>query len=203
MTQDEWIKIAFGLAGGGLVGSLITNLWTEWRNRITPIAYRIENDRLFTPTQEFSTLQVSITVLHDNEPYSFNNLFIAQVELINRGNKDLDKLTYGISLDGAKKIIFAETEGQDRHHVMTPAEVACPSTPLTKMDFTCQPFHRGNIYRLKLYVVSLEGDAQPADIKLSSPDPIRFVEAPSMGEILQETLLGTAIAVGPFRVSIR
>jgi hypothetical protein len=202
MTQDEWIKIVFGLVGGGLVGSVITNLCTEWRNRITPIGYRIENDRLFTPNQELSTLQVSITVLHDNEPYSFNNLSIAQVELINRGNKDLDKLTYGISLDGTKKIIFAETEGQDRHHIMSPAEVAYPSTPLIKMDFTCQPFHRGNIYRLKLYIVSLEGDTQPADIKLSSPDPIRFVEAPSVGEILQEALL-TTIEIGDFKVLIR
>jgi hypothetical protein len=203
MMQEEWIKIVFGLAGGGLVGSLITNLWTEWRNRITPIGYRIENDRLFNPTQEPSSLQVSITVMHENEPYSFNNLSIVQVELINRGNKDLEKLIYGISLDGIKKIIFTETEGQDRHHIMIPTEVAYPSTPLTKMDFTCQPFHRGNVYRLKLYVVSLEGDTHPADIKLSSPDPIRFVEAPSMGEILQEALLGTSIELGPLKLSIR
>jgi hypothetical protein len=86
---------------------------------------------------------------------------------------------------------------------MTPVDVACPSTPLTKMDFTCQPFHRGNIYRLKLYIVSLEGDTQTAKIDLSSPDPIRFVETPSMGEILQEVLIGTSIFIGPFRVGIR
>jgi hypothetical protein len=202
MTQDEWIKIIFGLTGG-LVGSLITNLWTEWRNRITPIGYRIENDRLFDPTQELSSLKVCITVFHDNEQYSFNNLSIVQVELINRGNKDLEKLTYGISLDGAKKIIFTETEGQDRHHIMTADEMACPSTPLTTMDFTCQPFHRGNIYSLKLYVISLEGDTQPAHVKLSSPDSIRFVEAPPVGEILREALLGASLEMGPLKVAIR
>jgi hypothetical protein len=203
MTQDEWIKIIFGLAGGGLVGSILTNLWTDWRNRITPIGYRIENDRLFNPTQEPSSLQASITVTHDNEHYSFNNLSIAQIEIINRGNKDLEKLTYGISLDGTKKIIFAEVEGQDRHHIMTPTDVACPSTPLEKMDFTCQPFHRGNIYRLKLYIVSLEGDTQTAKIDLSSPDSVRFVEAPSINEILQEVLVGTSIVIGPFKIGIR
>jgi hypothetical protein len=194
MTQDEWIKIFFGLAGGGLVGSLITNLWTEWRNRISPISYRIENNRLFNQNKKLSSLQASITVLHDNESFSFNNLSVAQVKLSNRGNKDLESLTYGISVDGANKIIFAELEGQDRHHLMTSTEVACPSNPLTKMDFICKPFHRENTYNLKLYIITSEEGTEPANINLTSPDPVCFTEMPSI-EISSAEIIKIASAI--------
>ena len=201
---EDWVKIVFGFLGGGLIGAIVTNTWTDWRNRILPVGYRTETDRLFTPNEEFSSLQASITVMHENEPFSFNNLSIAQIELINRGSKDLSEFTFGVTLSADKKVIFSEYEGQDRHHSIAPVDPACPINPLSIMDFVCKPFHRGNVYQLRLYIVTSEGgDPTTTDIGLTSPDSVQFVEAPSMKEMLQEVILGSTLYIGPVKLSIR
>ena len=203
MTNDDWVKIAAGFASGGVLGSLITNLWTEWRNRVQPVGYRVENDRIFSSKPGLSTLYARVAVLHNDDAYNFDNLSISQLEIINRGNKDLNAFSFGITLSNYNAVIFTEAEGQDRHHTATPVQNATPDNPLNRMDFTCQPFHRGNSYRVKLYIVSPEGEMRTPEIALSSPDPIRFVEAPSMGELLREAIFSASLSIGPIRVSIR
>jgi hypothetical protein len=200
MTQDDWIKVIGGIAGGGLMGAILTNILTSWRNRIQPVSYRMEHSRIFTSDPAEKALHARVTVLHASETFEYHNLHIAEIEIANKGGKDLGDLRFGLSLEGAKRVISVQADGEDRHHVIVINDPASPTNPKNEMDFVCRPFHRKNSYKIKLYIVGDEGDITSPGIRLSSPDAVRFTESPNLAGIIADTTISALVNLGPVSI---
>ncbi len=198
----ETYKIVASLVGGGAVGAIITAIVNSFRNRIQPVGRRLEVSILFTPSFfAGSALNPSVIVSDGTTDYKFPNLFVADVQLVNRGNRDLAAFTFGITLATLDRAVHVEPYGLDRHHaaiLKTPITLACPSDML---DLELKPFNRRDSYTLKIYIVA--GGSEPGPIKLGSSEAIRFTEIPSIVETIASIASSSVVKLGPFEVLFR
>jgi hypothetical protein len=142
-------------------------------------------------------------VSHGGTSATFENLFLAEIRVQNKGNRDLEELGFGATLGDGDRCIFVEAMPPDRHHVVNLPAAVSPLTPQSNIDFTLKPFNRGDTYSFRLYVVIPKTRAEPAKIGLGSASPIEFVEMPTKAEVLARFASEAAITLGPFRVGLR
>jgi len=77
-----------------------------------------------------------------------------------------------------------------------------PAKPVRQLRFSLRPFNRRNEYTLKLYLVLPVGVKDPQPILFSSPEPIRFVDMPTVAETLAQVAEGSIAKIGPFYLKI-
>jgi hypothetical protein len=199
-NELQWWHIVVPLLTGGAFGAIITAVVAGFRNRIQPVGYRTTMLPVFKQNVDVSSLNAKIIIHKGDEEYPFHNLFVFDVYVVNRGNKDIDEFPLGFTLGDGDKAIYMEFESPDRHHIMSSSGVS-PTTPKGEIDVNLKPFNRQDWYSFRIYVVP-EGDYEPGIIELSSPYPIRFTTMPTMGEMLA-TASEIAVKVGPFSISYR
>jgi hypothetical protein len=206
MNDINWIQVGTALAGGGAMGAIITNLVLLYRNRRQPVGSRIDILPVFRPSTNQSQLQAAISVLYAGTTANFENLFLAEIRIQNKGNRDLEELSFGATLGNGDRCIFIETMPPDRHHVAKLLNPVTPLDPQSNIDFSLKPFNRGDTYSFKLYMVIPKARTDPAEIRLGSSSPVRFVEMPTTAEVLARfasEAAETAIAFGPLRIGFR
>jgi hypothetical protein len=196
----EWAKIAASLVGGGLAGAALTNIITAYRGRIQPIGKRVDIVPLFTPGFTGSALRPTITVSDGASSYQFQNLHVADVSVVNRGNRDFTSFRFGLTFASDDACVHAEPTTSDRHHVATFTPTVTPANPARTVDFALQPFNRSDAYTFKLFIVA--GGITPEAIQISSPEPVRFTDMPSIAETLTKIASSAAIKLGPFELSV-
>ncbi|HET7110624.1 MAG TPA: hypothetical protein VFI41_07105 [Gemmatimonadales bacterium] len=200
-TEFEWIKIGAGVLSGGLAGAVLTNIITTYRSRIQPVGKRLDVTPLFSPGFTGSALSPSITVTSGATTYQFSNLHVAEVQVINRGNRDLARFSFGLTLTPGDEVVHIEPTVPDRHHAVSLANPVSPATKTATPDFTLAPFNRGDAYKLRVFIVAV-GDA-PGAITLSSAEAVRFVDLPSITETLAEIAFSSAVKIGPLEVRFK
>lgn len=189
----ETYKIVASLIGGGAVGAVITALLTTYRNRIQPVGRRIEILPLLTSSFSGSVLKPEVTVSDGVTAYKFGNLYVADVQIVNRGNKDHPAFSFGFTLANGDTAVHVEPYGLDRHHTATLIVPATPGKPATQLDFTLKPFNRGDSYTLKVFVVA--GGAVPGAIMIGSSEPVRFTDMPTLSEAVAAAASGITLNV--------
>ena len=179
------IAIAGSLLGGGMMGSIITLLVTNYRNRRQPIGYSIETIDVFKQNPEFPSMRAFLDVGEDPETgvdhahAVLANFSIVRVKVVNKGNQDIAVFKMGITLEEDTDAFDIKVETLDRHHVgeiLTPINIADTKNEL---DFSLQPFNRTDLYTMSVYVMYKE---RVGPIKLSSAHSTRFVEIGSFKE---------------------
>ena len=172
----SWSTIAITLIGGGAAGAIINAVVTHYRNRLQPIRYAIDVIEIFQESDNFPSLQARLMIgnREDSGPtFLVNNLSVARITLINKGNKDMDRFDFGVTLGGTDEAIDVKIETPDRHHKMellTPVDV---SAPKEELDFSMQPFNRNDTYTFDVFYIYADF---PSAIKISSPHAQRFVK---------------------------
>lgn len=201
-NTTQIIQIGASLLGGGAVGAVITSLVTSYRGRVQPVGRRVEVSPLFTSDFAGSAFNTNVTVSDGTADYKFPNLHVADIQLVNRGNRYLSSFTFGITLDKSDSAVHVEPYGLDRHHVATLLSACTPASPATELDLQLQPFNREDSYTMKVFLVA--GGKEPGQILLGSSEPIRFTEIPSLSETIAKIASSSVIAqVGPLEVRIR
>ena len=180
MAETNWMQLGLTLIGGGAAGAIITNSINAWKARKQPVRYSIERERVFRSKHEHPAFTAKLSITSNGQVSEFDNLLIVNVLLVNTGNKDLDKFSFGVTASEGTQIIWAEGNGSDRHHVINLSHEPQPSNPVPLVDFECRPFHRHDSYRVKLYLVSIATASEPATIHISTPESVKFVEASSL-----------------------
>jgi len=199
--QLEWAKIAASLVGGGLVGALITNAVTVYRSRIQPVGKRVEITPLFEPGFTGSTLSPVVTVTTSIATHQFTNLHVLEVQVINRGNRDFPTFSFGVTLTAGDSAVHVDPVTPDRHHIATLVIPITPDSPQSSADFNLKPFNRGDAYTLRIFIVA--SGTQPGAVSLSSAEPIRFTDVPSLTESLADIATSAAVNFGPFQLRLR
>jgi hypothetical protein len=186
MSKIQWVQIIAALIGGGAMGAIITAVVTTYRNKIQPIGRKIQFIPVFNETIGISSLQAQLTISDGQTNRQFDNLFIANVLLINKGNKHFDEFRFGMTLSEKAEAIYVEPQSQDRHHVVTLVNQVYLNFPASEMDFILRPFNRRDVYSFKLFIVIPKDMEKPDKINFSSPHPIRFIDMTSTAEAFIE-----------------
>ncbi len=155
------------------MGAVVTALVTRYRNRRQPIAYKMETIEIFKKNPELISLQ-AVLMEGDKPNFTADNFSIARITLINKGNQDIEQFSFGVTLKGTDKAIDIKQETPDRHHKIKVLNPVGLSTPTTELDFTLEPFNRGDKYILSVYFTYLDSSSP---IELSSSHSTKFVEA--------------------------
>lgn len=202
MNQVSWLWVAVALLGGGAMGAIIQTIVRSYQTRIQPIGKRIDLLPIFRASDSESSLSAEISISYEGNTQTFKNLFLAEIQVVNRGNKDFPDFKFGATLSGGDRCIYVETSPPDRHHKVEQESIPKPEQPTQEVDFSLKPFNRHDSYIFKLYVVSPEQHRALGAISLGSPSPIRFVDMPTMGELLAASVSEAAVKFGPLRVSL-
>lgn len=183
MTTTQWVITAvIALLGGGAMGAVITTYVSYKRNKRQPVTYTMEIIDIFRKGQNFPRLAKLMVTEHPlgfGEERSVNNLSLARIKVTNRGNQDIPKFTFGVTMDDANKTVDTRFSGIDRHHVITMDLPDFdfdkePKGPIKAIDFNMEPFNRGDTYKVDIYF-TYEG--KRGRIRLSSPHSTELVEA--------------------------
>ncbi len=194
--MSDWWAISGSLAGGGFAGALLTNIWTTVRARIQPVGQRVDVTPLFASGLSGDALQTTVSVSDGVKSYSFLNLHVAELSVVNRGNRDFPIFRFGFTLAGKDFCIHAESVTPDRHHTVILSQVISPASTANQADLDLKPFNRGDTYTIKLFIVA-EAAALGA-IRISSPESVRFTDMPSLAETFAAVASSAAVNVGPF-----
>ncbi len=203
METIAWFQVVPALLGGGAAGALINAFITTRRARIQPIGHRIEVIPVFRHTGSPLSLTAKIAISHDDNSITFDNLFLANIQIVNRGNRDIDEFPFGITLGHGDSCIHIETSSPDRHHVIIQKTAVNPQSPQSEIDFILKPFNRRDSYLLRLYLVVPKEEEKPKEIILGSSYPIRFTAMPTIAEVLIKATEEVLLSLGPFRVILR
>jgi hypothetical protein len=191
MTTTQWvISVAVALIGGGAMGAVITSFVTRYRNKRQPIAYKLETIEVFKKNPDLPSLQ-AVLMEGDNPKFTAENLSIARITLINKGNQDMEKFNFGVTLKGTSKAIDIKRETPDRHHEMKCLTGVGLKTPASEIDFILEPFNRGEEYKLNIHFIYVD---TPGSILVSSPHSTLFIDTnkePSWERIVKRVGLMT------------
>jgi hypothetical protein len=88
VTDEERLALQVGasLLGGGAIGAIITAAVATHRARVQPVGQRIEVSPLFTSSFSGSSFNPSVTVSVGTTEFKFPNLYVADIQVVNRGN---------------------------------------------------------------------------------------------------------------------
>jgi hypothetical protein len=181
-----YIPIVMSLIGGGLAGSIVTNIVTTYRSRLQPVGYRIEIAPVLRSKPESTSLPAKITIEHQGTTHSFGNLFIARIQILNQGNRDLSEFNFGITLASGDTAIHIEGSGPDRHHTISALTPVTPASTTREVDLRCTPFNRGDAYTLNAFIVA-GNTPDPGELQISSSLPVKFSNIPTFSEIALRT----------------
>ena len=206
MEQINWPQIIVGLIGGGAVGAIITATVSSIRSRRQPVGSAIGILPVFRPRGSSGQLEAAIIVTQGTQTSTFKNLFLVEVQLINRGNRDLDEFKFGVTLDDGDRCIYVETTHPDRYHVVEQLTPVTPTEPRGAIDFSLRPFNRRDLYSFRLYVVVPDGRLGPDTPRLETASPIRFVAmsgpnsvVAAVAQQLVVSIAGVSISAAPRR----
>ncbi|OUE47468.1 hypothetical protein BZY94_05095 [Burkholderia territorii] len=180
------VQIGASLLGGGAIGAIISASVATHRGRVQPVAKRVEVTPLFASDFAGAAFNPSVTVSDGSTDLKFSNLHVAEIQVVNRGNVDRQKFSFGITLAHGDQAIHVEPYGLDRHHKVLQPTACTPAAPSGTLDFELVPFNRHDAYTMKVFIVSAAVGNQPGTISMSSSEPIRFVDIPSVAETLNK-----------------
>lgn len=180
MSETPWIGILVALLGGGAMGAIIKILFDLRQGRVQTISKRLKIFPLFHHETPYQGLTAVVSVTHDGATTEYRNLFIADLTVKNRSNKDLGEFEFGVALHGGE-CIHAAWEDPDQHHTLSLVEPVSPSSPKSALKLCAKPFNRTDAYSLRLYLTSGREGQKPATPKLTSPYPVRFLDESEPG----------------------
>lgn len=202
MPNLQLWQLAVTLVSGGAIGAIITALVSSYRHRIQPVGYRIEIVPIFRPTNNPGSLDAKVLLTYNHANWEYENLFIVDLHVVNRGNQDLSEFSFGVTMRSGDEAIHMEATAPDRHHEVADATGVSPLQPNSALDFVVRPFNRGDAYTLKFYVSTRNNAEELGPISLSSPAPVRFIRIPTAAELVQIAARST-LTVGKLTLSIR
>lgn len=188
MPVPAWVPIVAALAGGGAAGACITALVTSFRNRVQPVAYRLQARELFSNASQNGALDIKVSVSEAGIRHEFDNLYELDIEIINTGNVDRPTFDFGLTLPAKQQAVLVEGRTTDRHHRFTSLPTLSPENVSRELDIQVNPFNRGDRYGVVLYINRDDDNTLIGGIDISSPQSVIFKPIPVPSELVLEYL---------------
>jgi len=180
MTQAQWIALIAALIGGGAMGAVINNLWSNYRNRIQPIGTRKEFIPFVNQKIGGTAMHAEILLTMGDKQQSYEKLILGRITLKNISNRDYEEFNFGITLSPLNLAVAVQPETPDRYHEMSSSPKLDLERLDNQIDFSLKPFNRSDVYSVVLYILPTPTDKPDedavVDISLITKHPVRFVE---------------------------
>ena len=105
MQGINWMHVIVALLGGGAAGAIIKAIVSAHRSRRQPVGRRVNLLPVFRQSGGPSALRAKIAIMHNGDTTTFENLFLAEVQVVNRGNRDIDEFEFGATLGNGDRCI--------------------------------------------------------------------------------------------------
>lgn len=202
MAEINWMQVGIGFLSGGAFGAILKIGYDIAHSRTQPVGRRVDIEPVFAKTEEFEGLDAKVTLVHSGITSEFANLFIGNIKVQNRGNQNFGEFELGIELGEKDRCVYIGWLNPDQHHKISLLTPVSPANPARQLSFSLKPFNRSNEYTLKLYLVLPPGITEPQPMRFSSPEPIRFVDMPTVAETLGQVAQGSIAKLGPLYLKI-
>lgn len=171
----EIIKIGTGVISGGAFGAIITAIINKRNNRIQRISKNVKISNIFYPNELLYPHITRITISGTTEDYHFENLYLCQIAVENKGNKDFNQFNFGISMPEASEMVNIQYKSSDRHHIATFDPAISFNHSSNVIDATLTPFNRKNIYHIDILFTS-NRQLLETQIQFSTAMPVVFMD---------------------------
>jgi hypothetical protein len=189
------IAVVATLLSGGLAGAILTIVSISFRSRKQPVFFDYEVVPVFkrnmlgeSNVRAVLTLSSEVGGTGQDVP----SLFVVKLQIVNRGNSDLESFEFGITLSEKEWAVHCDIQSPDRHHVGRVVNVLGPAAPTSEIDFCLKPFNRRDAYLFSIYVVGAEDKVSLNELTLSSKNPVAFRRMSRLPDTLLHYVLGLA-----------
>lgn len=200
---SNFLIIAVTALTSSTAGALIYAGLKTYRQRRQPIGHRVDVFPAFDTPLGATWARSQLLISDGQQSYSYADLRLVQIYISNEGDWNFDAFHLGLTLAAGAAAVFAEVNSDDRHHQVKQLSPASFAEPQSALDFLLLPLNRGDSYSLRLWVLLEEGKAELGPITFSSPEEVRFVQMPTIEEILQETTDLSSVGLGPLQLSFK
>lgn len=165
------------------MGAVLKILYDQRQGRVQSIGHRLRVFPLFHHENSYQNFEAVVTVFHGSSTTEYRNLFVADLTITNRSNRDFGDFEFGVTLQGDQedRCIHVAWEDPDQHHSLSLVEPVSPSAPKASLKVLAKPFNRRDSYSLRLYLTSARPGGEPGIPKLTSPHSIRFFDEVGQG----------------------
>ena len=174
--NSDWLKyggtILVSLFSGGAMGAILSNWFTNKRNKIPTIGILQSISCVFAPA---ISVKPKITFTNGSTEFHFENLYIVETQIRNEGNTDFSNFDLKLTLSPFAKIVYLDCKGQDTSHEAVLKEKIEFASPSMIADLFLNPFNRNNTFHITIYATCESN--QPLtkrDIKYSSKTSVNF-----------------------------
>ena len=202
ISWDTLPIIAIASLSSAAIGALIQAAVSTYRNRKQPIGIRVDVYPKFDAPLG-SSLGTQITFSDGQKDYKYDDLRLVGIRINNQGDQDFNPFKLGITLPDTHVGVYAETQSPDHQHQVQQLTPLTFAEPQSHIDFVLHPLNRGDAYSLRLLVLASGEDSNLENTSFSSSQAIRFVNLPSIEEVVQETARSTALSLGPLKLSFK
>ena len=179
----EYIKLGVSFLSGGLLGAVLNNVVTIYRNRVQPVRYRLKTTSIFADTLQGTPVEAKVSLTEGGTDFRFKNLFLTELTITNSGNQNIKEFMLGITSSEKALLVGVNCDSPDRHHGALAADVPTPAVPKREVDYVLKPFNRGDRYSFRILSTCAQ-DGEPGKIQLSSSEAVRFVSYDNLIESL-------------------
>ncbi len=191
MLIIEWFKyggtILASLIGGGAMGAFINNWLTQKREKEKEKVPIIGVSQSITCV--FATapvVEAKITFTSEGKEFHFDNLYIAEIKILNEANTDYSVFDLKITLPPFAEIVKIDCAGQDASHEIALKTKVAFDAHLSSVDLTLNPLNKKNIYHITAYVFCKNNNRLTKnDINYSSKTSAMFNEVELLVESIQ------------------
>lgn len=202
-SASTFLLIALTALVSSTAGALIYAGLKTYRQRRQPIGHRVDVFPAFGTPVGATCARSQLLLSDGQQSYSYADLRCVQIYISNEGDWNFDTFHLGLTLPAEAAVVFAEANSDDRNHQVKQITPISFAEPQSALDFVLLPLNRGDSYSLRLWVLLEEGKTELGPITFSSPQEVRFVQMPTIEEMLQETADLSSVGLGPIQLSFK
>ncbi|MGE5660425.1 MAG: hypothetical protein ACM37W_27865 [Actinomycetota bacterium] len=205
MAGIQWYTLsifAIALLGSGAIGAAIQAFISAYKKRKQPIARRVDIFPTFSDPLNVTCPRTQLTLSDGKKTYTYDELQIVQIQLTNQGDLNLEEFKLGLTLSTGDVATYLEVRSPDRNHLVEQVTPLSFSEPKSEIDLMLRPLNRRDTYTLRLFILTAQTNQDPGEIKFSSPQPLQFVDLPTVTEILEDAARSASLSLGPFKISL-
>lgn len=202
--QVQWPELVVGIVVGIVVA--VFGHWLKIHgSRRQPIKYQLRTTTIFAGATEdrFGTV-TKLVVQQKGERSEYDNLHAIELTVANAGNVDIPSFKFGVTLPEGRLLVRIQSNPPDRHHAV---QISAPQTEADVLpqdiDFTLEPFNRGDQYSLIFQVSAEEGHDLGAPLAMSTPHPVKFVRVLDRTDVTKAATIAAEISMPSLTTAIR
>lgn len=174
--MENWIASLLSFVGGSVMATLINHfLQKRSKRKKEPIALNVEIKTIFD-NLSFIDDKTNIIIRRNENDITLNNLFLASVNIFNKGIVDFEKFPVKITIKNNGNIVhFIEQKTEDPSHIIKYTENPSFENPVNQLEIKLTPFNKNDLYSFDIYY-TFNSKPDEKGVSISTTKPVKFID---------------------------